>query len=236
MQNPQNTRLQYVLDTIKSLEIRFPVAEIVQKTGFSKSQVSSILNEKIPVSDNFLKKFKECFPLKDELSTLNEPPADYLKLRRDKKNGNDEEGIIYVPVSAQAGYSKRVKDSQLEKDFEKIYIPGLKYKGAKYRMFEVEGDSMNPTLKEGMQVICEIVESEGWQSVANYYMYVLVSDDMITIKRIFRKTPEEWVLISDNEDFYDQVIFNVKNLKELWKVKRKLDWDMAPPKKFEIKL
>ena len=44
------------------------------------------------------------------------------------------------------------------------------------------------------------------------------------------------VLISDNEDFYEQMTFETKNLKDQWNVKLKLDWDLAPPKKFDIKI
>lgn len=79
MQNPQNTRLQYILDTIKSLEIRFPVAEIVQKTGFSKGNVSQYLSKKLVPSEGFIKKFYESFKISrmEQPNMLEEPAAEY---------------------------------------------------------------------------------------------------------------------------------------------------------------
>lgn len=233
--------------------------DIAKVLGYNRAYFSTLLGDSGVITEDHIKNLKLHFrdllenvtrgTLANEKEQDHNTPSgvtlidgqadvnDYIKKRRDQKNGDSQDdGIIYVPINAQAGYSQRIKDPQFEKSFEKVYIPGLKYKGAKYRIFEVEGDSMSETLKEGMQVIAESVEQESWNSIANYYIYVLVSDDMITIKRIFRKSAEEWVLISDNEEFYDQVVFNVSNLKELWKVKRKLDWDLAPPKKFEIKV
>jgi hypothetical protein len=43
-------------------------------------------------------------------------------------------------------------------------------------------------------------------------------------------------MISDNEEFYPQFTMKKSEIKELWLVKRKIDWDMPPPKRFEIKV
>lgn len=198
------------------------------------TQLDSIPKEILTKIEQSLKEIKK---ESEEADGSNSDIKDsYHKRRQIKKLEDNESGIIYVPVAAQAGYSKRMNEPKFDADFERVYLPGLKFKGARYRIFEVDGDSMSSTLKDGNQVIAELVEPEGYETIANYYIYVIVSEDMITIKRVFRKSPEEWVLISDNDEFYDQFLFEVKNVKELWKVKRKIDWEMAPPKKFEIKL
>lgn len=162
----------------------------------------------------------------------------YLNKRRKEKNGHTEEkdGIAFVPISAQAGYSKKISDEGFISSLEKIYIPGFPYRGEKFLYFEVAGDSMSPTLEEGFHVLAENVEKTDWASQANYYIYVIVTVDQIMIKRIFRKDDASWVIISDNEEFYPQFVLPVSKIKELWKVKRKIDWKMAPPKKFEIKI
>lgn len=48
---------------IEALNLRFPVAEIVQKTGYNKGNISGYINNKKPVSENFLNKFFEKFNL-----------------------------------------------------------------------------------------------------------------------------------------------------------------------------
>jgi phage repressor protein C with HTH and peptisase S24 domain len=114
-----------------------------------------------------------------------------------------------------------------------LYIPGLPYKGDKYRYFDVEGDSMDPTIKEGMQVIGELVTPEDWQYAHDYYIYVIVLQNLITIKRVFKKGENHLVIISDN-DLYPQQLVNMADIKEMWYVKRILDWRMPPPKQIKI--
>lgn len=249
-----NAELISVVDVLKKKGIITKDTDIVASTGYSKSVVSSSLSGKSVASTNFLKKFDEVYGtslynsfLKNKFiskldndnptSEVNETAESYLTKRMRKKLDDiNNNGLIYVPVSAQAGYSQRVKDPVFVQDLERVFIPGLKFKGSKYRVFEVEGDSMMPTLNDGTQIITEQIDVSDIGNIPNYYIYVIVSEDMITIKRIFRKSDSQWILISDNEDFYEQQLFDIKHLKELWIVKRKIDWNMPPPKKFEIKL
>lgn len=62
LQKSENARLAYVLEVLEINDVRFPVAEVSRKTGFKKGQVSGILSGKVPISDSFFNKFKECFP------------------------------------------------------------------------------------------------------------------------------------------------------------------------------
>ena len=58
----QSERHQRFIDAVASLKLRFPNAEIEEKTGYGKSTVSAYLNDKEP-SENFLKTFCERFGL-----------------------------------------------------------------------------------------------------------------------------------------------------------------------------
>lgn len=114
-------------------------------------------------------------------------------------------------------------------------VPNMPYRGDRYRVFEVSGDSMEPTLKEGFHVVAETVAPEYWNSTAQFYIYVVVTVDRIMVKRLYRKEDNEsFVCISDNEEFYPQFLLPRSEIKELWLVKRKIDWEMPPPKRFEI--
>lgn len=148
----------------------------------------------------------------------------------------EDHGLIYVPIAAQAGYSRNFTDPVFINQLDRLYIPGLPYKGDNYRYFDVEGDSMEPGLQEGMQVIGELVPQEFWKDASDYYIHVIVLENRICIKRIFKKNSTHWVLISDNEDLYPQELLPLESVKEVWHVKRKLDWRMTPPKQFEIKV
>ncbi|CAM1344250.1 hypothetical protein [Tenacibaculum amylolyticum] len=60
IEDKNNKILQLALE---KLNLRFPVSEISNKTGTSKGNVSNFVNNKKPVSDNFLKVFIEQFGL-----------------------------------------------------------------------------------------------------------------------------------------------------------------------------
>jgi phage repressor protein C with HTH and peptisase S24 domain len=157
--------------------------------------------------------------------------------RKPKTETNPElEGVTFVPIAAQANYTQHLTDPVFLTQLEKVYIPGFPYRGPRYRIFEVAGDSMEPTFREGYHVVTEIIEPEFWHTIANYYVYVVVTESQVMLKRLFRKSETEFVLISDNEDYYPQFVLAKEKVREIWLVKRKLDWEMSPPKRFEIKV
>lgn len=158
------------------------------------------------------------------------------ELRAAKTMGmNREEGLHFVPIMAQAGYSKHYLDPKFTDELQVMNIPNMPYRGDRYRVFEVSGDSMEPTLKEGFHVVGEAVAPDYWNSTAQFYIYVVVTEDRIMVKRLYRKDDgQNYVCISDNEEFYPQFTLPRSEIKELWLVKRKIDWEMPPPKRFEI--
>lgn len=157
------------------------------------------------------------------------------ELRRKKAFGEGvDEALTFVPVFAQAGYSKHYLDPKFVSELEQVRIPNMPFKGDKYRVFEVSDDSMEPTLKEHFHVVGELVDPEFWDSTAQFYIHVVVTEERIMVKRVYRKDKEWFVLISDNEEFYPQFKLHRAEIKELWQVKRKIDWEMPPPKRFEI--
>jgi transcriptional regulator with XRE-family HTH domain len=170
-----------------------------------------------------------------------QPPEEkeaYFKTRQRTKNEFDQErdGIAFVPITAQAGYTKSYIDPVFLNQLERFYMPGFPYRGNKYRVFEVDGSSMEPTFKEGYYVVCEKIERDMWHTMPDYYTYVVITGDQVLLKRIFKKSEEVYALISDNEDFFPQFTIKVSDIQEVWQVKRKMDWEMSPPKKFEVKV
>lgn len=163
--------------------------------------------------------------------------SSHLAWRRQRKMGTDEDndGIYYVPIAAQAGYARSYGNELYLHHLQKFVLPGFPYRGEKYRVFEVKGDSMEPVFKEGYHLICERVEPEAWQQIAEFYAYIIVLESDIILKRLAFKNKENYVAISDNE-FYKQFLLPLKDIRELWFVKRKMDWEMAPGKKYRIEI
>jgi len=165
-------------------------------------------------------------------------PEPYYKKRLKQKIAENPErdGIIFVPINAQAGYTRYYVDPVFINQLERIYMPGFPYKGNRYRIFEVDGSSMEPTFKEGYFVVCERVEKEMWHTIPDYYAYVVITSEQVLLKRIFKKSDTVFIMISDNEEFYNQFTLKISDIREIWQVKRKMDWEMAPPKRFEINI
>lgn len=201
--------------------------DFAEKLEYSPTYVSELFSGRRDISTKFLAKVESTFDIKDTGE----------EIRKRKAFGNREDnGLISVPIAAQAGYGKNYLDPVYLNQLERIYVPGSPYRGDHFRYFEVDGDSMYPTLKDKMNVLGERVPQEGWQSIFNYYIYVLVLESQILIKRLYKLDERTYVAISDNEEMYPQFTIDLKDVKELWLVKRKLDWDMMPPKNFDIKI
>lgn len=148
----------------------------------------------------------------------------------------EDEGLYYIPIAAQAGYALHYQDPMYLNELERLYIPGNPFKGDRFRYFEIEGDSMYPTLKDGMQVIAEKVEPEYWKQIADYYIYIVVTVDQVLAKRLIKIDDDLLAMVSDNDELYPQQELKYTDVKEIWRVKRKLDWEMPPPRRIELKI
>lgn len=158
--------------------------------------------------------------------------------------GRQQRGILAVPVKAQAGYARMLGDdfAILMDQLERIAIPNFPYDGEEFRAFEVEGDSMEYVneqghiagIPSGMWVVGQRVPQEDWaENLARFRIHVIVFARQILIKRILQDNSTEIILHSDN-DLYPQERRALEDVKEIWYVVRKLDWDMPPPRRIEI--
>ena len=59
--NDKNNKI--LKEAVKSLQLRFPVADIQRATNESKGNISNFLNDKKPVSDEFLQTFSKAFDI-----------------------------------------------------------------------------------------------------------------------------------------------------------------------------
>jgi hypothetical protein len=149
-----------------------------------------------------------------------------------------------VPITAQAGYSRMIGDDIEYKltDLERTIIPDFPYDGDDFRAFQVEGDSMEYVnengkidgLPSGMWVLGQRVPQEDWQeNLALYRIHIVVFPRQVFVKRLLQDNPNQIILDSDN-DMFPQERVDLSEVKEIWYVVRKLDWNMPPPRRKEI--
>jgi hypothetical protein len=127
--------------------------------------------------------------------------------------------ILKVPIPAQAGYMQHVGDQTYLGELKGYSLPGFEH--GVYRMFEVKGDSMEPTFYEGDWVVGSHVEEAA--SIKNNDIYIIVTRDGICIKRVVNEVDRRGVLIinSDNPAYTPDVIF-AEDVLEMWAFELKL--------------
>ena len=93
---------------------------------------------------------------------------------------------------------------------------------------------MEPTLGSGDIVLATMVPHEDWNDIKNFFVYVILTGDQLMIKRLFKKSADEWVLISDNEEVAPQVVLKTEDIRQLWLLRRHIRARVPQPKEFKI--
>ncbi|UII30297.1 LexA family transcriptional regulator [Fulvivirga ulvae] len=127
--------------------------------------------------------------------------------------------IPLVREEAHAGYIEGFENPEYIKTLKVYQIPG--FENGSYRLFEIEGESMIPTVYPREIVICEY--SENKESVENGTLCVVITKDGIVAKRVYYYENDKKLLIlkSDNSRFKTYSLESSKIL-ELWKIKGKI--------------
>lgn len=145
----------------------------------------------------------------------------FLSQRFDSKTTGHSYQVPLVGVKAQAGYVKGFEQVDYMDTLEQYSLPpGVNPIGAVWRYFEIDGDSMEPTLSPGDVVLATLVPVEDWNATRDFCVYVIHTADRLLVKRLFNKSNEEWVLVSDNEEVAPQHLLKKEDAKELWFLRR----------------
>lgn len=127
--------------------------------------------------------------------------------------------IPLVKEEAHAGYIDQCSDEGYINTLDVYKIPG--FENGNYRLFEVEGDSMLPTIRPRETVITEQVKDI--IQLENGSVCVVVTKDGIVAKRLFRHetTPVSYLFKSDNPEYKTYTI-HADDILEVWHVKAKI--------------
>ena len=135
-----------------------------------------------------------------------------------RKGGRDN--ITLVPDRALAGYALEHQEHSFMEGLQKFSIPNAD--GALIA-FEINGDSMMPTITNGDIVVCEVVERG--MPLRDNHVYVIVTD-VVVAKRIQQIREGNQVarlrLISDNGNVYKPYELELEDIRQILKVKCRL--------------
>lgn len=141
------------------------------------------------------------------------------------------ENVVMVPVRARAGYLSGYSDPTFIEKLPAYRLPGLS--NGTYRLFEVDGLSMYPTLHGGDLIIGQNVEQ--LQDVRDDRVHVIITkNDGIVVKRVLNriKKDNKLILKSDNykdRDMYPSIVTDPVDVIEIWYAIGFISRQMRPP-------
>lgn len=129
--------------------------------------------------------------------------------------------ILFTNVEAFAGDTVAVEYAEENKRF---HIPGL---NGDLVAFNINGNSMSPTILAGDMVICVPLEQEDFHKVIDNEIYAVVTNESIWVKRVQKcldslRHCTHLKLISDNFQEYDPFTVELNEVRGLLQIKRRL--------------
>ncbi|QTV06025.1 LexA family transcriptional regulator [Faecalibacter bovis] len=219
-----------VLEKIaKKFEISFEWLLLGEGEMHKPKMQDSLHNENVRKSVSFLEETKNTNNL-----TLLEPIQEYVckmpQVVTVDKQGNDN--VVLVPVKAQAGYLTGFGDPTYIKKLPTYNLPNIK--NGTFRMFQVNGHSMHPTLHDKSYVVGEWVEN--WvKDIKDNRLYIVVAEsdnaEGVLIKRVLNRLKKygNLYLKPDNRKEYYNITLQPDEIKEVWEVKLYLGWELPDP-------
>lgn len=162
---------------------------------------------------------------------VNEPVAKYQNTPQViTVDSHNEDNIVLVPMKAKAGYLKGWSDPNFIKKLPTFRMPGLN--NGVFRMFEVRGNSMFPTIPDRSFVVGSFVEN--WVTgIKDNQIYVVISNKIEDglVKRCINKIDKYRNLIckSDNRREYPTQNLDPDDIMEIWEVKLHLNFNIPDP-------
>ena len=135
-------------------------------------------------------------------------------------DNDGNENIVMVNAKAAAGYPHNIGDSNWFEALPAFSIPLPEYHNATFRGFQVEGDSMLPALQPGDWIMGKAVSD--LENLSNRYMYVVVTQDSILVKKIDADKNGDIVRLVSLNPEYSPIRLNKREIQELWQVNSKI--------------
>lgn len=125
----------------------------------------------------------------------------------------------YIKVKAHAGYIQNGTNMDFS-DYEWYKIPGYN-PTIDHRLFEVEGDSMAPTVFSGDIIICQ--KHQNWDRILDGTLVLVITKDQLLVKR-FRNNPEmdTFQFENDNPELNQTYIIKKEEIKEINLIRGKI--------------
>lgn len=171
-------------------------------------------------------------------SRIEDMSSDGYFLEEKKLLVRDTDEHEYKPIKAKAGLKQANNTQAAIRSLFTMSLPD--FEPGRYDMFEVDGNSMRPTLAHGDRILCRFIKD--WSQVKSHRIYFIVTskdkirehyDNGVFVKRIVhRADPGYFNCMSDNQDTtepYNTFRLSYADVLEIWSPVMKLTHDFSDP-------
>ncbi|WP_312078422.1 S24 family peptidase [Chryseobacterium sp.] len=145
-------------------------------------------------------------------------------------DSHNHDNIVLVPQRLKAGYLTGYDNPAFIKKLPAYRMPGLN--NGIFRMFEIEGNSMYPTLPNKSYVVGQFVEDFA-KDIKDNQLYAIISNEIEDglVKRCLNRIDKYNNLIckSDNRRSYPTQNIDPTTIKEVWEIKLHLNFQLPDP-------
>jgi len=230
-----NFRIKLLIDTF----CKGNNSDFAEKIGVNEANIRSYLKGTEP-KFNIIQKICESFEInyewfvsgigtmeKGEIKELIKETKTPLVITVDSHNVDN---IVFVPHKLKAGYLLGHSDPNFISKLPTYRMPGLN--NGVFRMFEIEGNSMFPTLPNRSIVVGQFVEN--WiTGIKDNKLYAVISNEIEDglVKRCVNRIKKYNNLMckSDNRRNYPTQNVDPSTIKEVWEVKLHLNFELPDP-------
>ncbi|MDO6439441.1 helix-turn-helix domain-containing protein [Cyclobacterium sp. 1_MG-2023] len=168
--------------------------------------------------DLILKENLEKYPahkLREVLETSRYLKGRDLRILTTTVDAQGRELIEVVSQKAKASYLAGFSDPDFIGDLPRFHLPFLP-QDKKYRVFQVDGDSMEP-IPDGAWIICEYIDD--WTAIRDGEKYVIVTEqDGVTFKLTYNQlSKKKQLLLCSSNPLYPPFEVKAETVREVWK-------------------
>ena len=139
-------------------------------------------------------------------------------------DSSDNDNMVLVNAKAAAGYPQNIADTSWYRQLPAFDLPIPEFRNATYRGFQVEGDSMLPSLRPNDWVLARAVDHI--DHVSPNKMYVVVLQDSVMVKKLERRPNSNNITLVSLNEVYPPYEIKPFQIQEIWEVSSKLTFNL----------
>lgn len=136
--------------------------------------------------------------------------------------------VDFVPVSARASFIENLYQpgTNDQDKFPIVARNGERESAGHLTVFEVEGDSMMPSISSGCLILAKEIPEQLWHTAEG--VIVIIFSEFVAVKRVERNElqTESWIKLKSDNDKYSGMTVQMSDIRAIYKAKRKISEDI----------